>query len=298
MGFFKDLFGPREPCALCCLGQSSWPSKRSGEADWKLRGHGLQAELLICGQCRQFLQETGLHEKTPMLALAHLVAAGRAERPPVPAYLQHPEWRKIWLHLLDQGGLEPSDEFEALQMMKPLEEKFMSRGQASSGGSADQPISPQGPEGLELDAGLRRMMEEHGLSEEYIRRKYVAYAVSLHAMDQGTGWNNDIDDYAREIGALTEEEIRAAWTDRHQAILNRVKVALVSEGCVRFSTEGDGREADIHSGSQEAQEQAEPDGGIPDPFPEKIEVPGNRAGLKVPAVNLEEARFGRIRTAL
>lgn len=225
-----------------------------------------------------------------MLALAHLVAAGRAERPPVQAYLQHPEWRKIWLHLLDQGGLEPSDEFEALQMMKPLEEEFMSRGRSSSRISAEQPVSHQGQEGLELDAGLRRIMEEYGISEEYIRRKYVAYAVSLQAMDQGTGWNNDIDDYAREIGALTEDEIKAAWTDRHQAILNRIKVALVSEGCVRFSEEEDGGKAATTPDGQDPQRPVAADRRIPDPFPEEIEVPGNRAGLKIPSVNLEDAR--------
>ena len=125
MGFFKDLFGPRHPCDLCQLGQGSWPSDRSATADWKIRGHGLQAKLFICVPCRRFVMDSGLMEKTPMLAVAYLVKAGQAQRPPAHAYLQHPEWRKVWMHLMDVAGIEVSDEFAALSAMKPIEAAFM-----------------------------------------------------------------------------------------------------------------------------------------------------------------------------
>ena len=131
MGFFKDLFGPRQPCDLCHLGQGSWPADRSASADWKIRGHGLQARLFICVPCRRFVMESDLMEKTPMLAVAHLVKAGHARRPPLHAYLLHPEWMKIWMHSLDSAGIEvsvkfaASDTFAALSAMKSIEAGFM-----------------------------------------------------------------------------------------------------------------------------------------------------------------------------
>lgn len=290
MGFLRDLFAPREPCSLCCLGKSSWPSDRSGVADWKLRGHGLRAELLICSACRRFVRENQLHDRTPMLAFAHLVAAGRADRPSLHAYLQHSEWRKIWHHLLEQAGLQPSDEFEAVRMMEPLEKEFMSRGQPSRQSEPEPKSGYTSEPRVELDSGLRRMMDEYGIPEKYIQRKYLSYAVVLQAMDEGTGWNNDIDDRAREIGALTEDEIRAAWTDRHKAILNRIKVALVSEGYIRFLEEEYDRETIEEGENPRQQVPNQSDRTIPDPFPEEIEVPGNISELTIPAVSLRDAR--------
>lgn len=237
MGFFKDLFGPREPCALCHLGESSWPSDRSGVADWKVRGHGLRATFLICGRCRRVLLENGLDRKSPMLALAVLVATRQAERPSLHAYLQHPEWRKYWMHVLDTGGLSPSDEFEALRMMEPLEEEFLKRGRQLVYGSSGS--EPQGSSDLKLDRGLRKMMDEYGIPMEVVQRKYMSYAVVLGASNQQSNWNADIDDHARNIGALTESEIEDAKTDLHKAILNRIKVAFVSEGWIRFFDEDD-----------------------------------------------------------
>jgi len=131
MGFFRDLFGPRQPCALCHLGQGSWPSDRSGTADWKIRGEGLHVALLVCVPCRSFLIESGLLQRNPMMALAILVSKRAAHRPPLDAYLQHPDWRKIWMNILEHSGLRPPDEFAALQMMRPLEEEFMRRAGAS-----------------------------------------------------------------------------------------------------------------------------------------------------------------------
>ena len=228
LGFLKDLFGPREPCALCRLGQESWPSDRSATADWKLRGQGLQAALFICVPCRRLVMNWGMDTKMPVFALARMVAIGHAERPPVHAYLQHPEWRKIWMHMLEHAGVQASDEFEALNAIKRLEEEIFSR--ASQSGLGNEPTSQV--EGVDFGPTLRAMMREYGIPEEMLERKYMSYFMSLRMTGQSSNWNDEIDEHGRSIGALTEQEIEAAKNDMHQAILNRIKVALVSEGWV------------------------------------------------------------------
>jgi len=127
VGFFRDLFGPSKPCDLCQLGVASWPRDRNGVADWKLRGHGLSADLLVCASCYKAVNSRGLREKNPMLALVMLVKAGHATRPQAHAYLQHPEWRKVWMHLLETSGVAVSDEFQALDSVKALEGQLFER---------------------------------------------------------------------------------------------------------------------------------------------------------------------------
>jgi hypothetical protein len=226
MGFFNDLFGPRQPCSLCQLGKQSWPGDRSGTADWKIRGDGLHVSLLVCVPCRQFLIQTKLLYRTPMLALASLVEAGVADRPPLDTYLQHPGWRTIWMHILESSGSRPRDEFAALQMMRPLEEEFM-RGTMIED-VASLPVSEAGAR--EIGPGLRAMMTAYGIPDEVIKAKYVSYAMALRMSGKSCNWNDEVDDHARRVGALTESEIETARTDLHQAILNRVKIALVTEG--------------------------------------------------------------------
>lgn len=102
--FFKDLFGPRQPCELCRLGREQWEASRSGVADWKIHGHGLDAELLICGPCRALLMRTGANQKNPTLVLGQLVRAGYAHRPDTRTMLQHGAWKSIWRHTLQSGG--------------------------------------------------------------------------------------------------------------------------------------------------------------------------------------------------
>ncbi len=121
MGFLRDLFGPAQPCDVCQLGKGSWPKEHNGIADWKLRGHGLYADFLVCGRCRVALQQSGLMFGNPFVAMAALVNAGIIDRPPVHAYLQHAEWRKASMHVLDMGGVEAADDFAALAAMKELE---------------------------------------------------------------------------------------------------------------------------------------------------------------------------------
>src|SRR3989338_6009728 len=108
MGFFRDLFGPRQPCDICQLGQVSWPAARSAAADWHLTGGGLNAKMFICAPCFRFIQASGLQYTNPMLVLVKLVRSGAGSRPPVHAYLQRPEWRKVWLHMLEIGGISPT----------------------------------------------------------------------------------------------------------------------------------------------------------------------------------------------
>lgn len=125
MGFFRDLFGARQPCDLCQLGKAQWPAAHSGSADWKLRGEGLNADLLICPRCFDWVRKAGLGTKNPILALAYLVRSGQAERPPAHAYLQHPEWKKVWMHSLDQAGIGATDDFAALAAIREIEQEMI-----------------------------------------------------------------------------------------------------------------------------------------------------------------------------
>jgi tetratricopeptide (TPR) repeat protein len=79
-----------------------------------------------------------------------------------------------------------------------------------------------------------------GKSEEEFDNWYYSYYMSyymvLNGMHKQSRWNDDIDQIAREVGALTEKEIEAAHTDLHQAILNRIKLRLVMDG---FENEDD-----------------------------------------------------------
>jgi tetratricopeptide (TPR) repeat protein len=71
--------------------------------------------------------------------------------------------------------------------------------------------------------------EELGISEEEFKAWYQGYYASLSIFGKNSNWNEPIDDLVREVGALTEQEIEAARTDFHQAILNRIKVRVVME---------------------------------------------------------------------
>lgn len=70
---------------------------------------------------------------------------------------------------------------------------------------------------------------ELGISEEAFKIKYKSYYASLSIFGRESNWNDDIDDLARAVGALTEKEIEAARTNFHQAILNRIKLSVVMD---------------------------------------------------------------------
>lgn len=61
----------------------------------------------------------------PFVAIAALVNAGVVERPAVHAYLQHQEWRKAAMHVLDMANLNISDDFAALEALKEVEASLM-----------------------------------------------------------------------------------------------------------------------------------------------------------------------------
>lgn len=124
MGFWKDLLGPPQPCDLCQLGAAEWSQDHSASREWKVWGHGLRVELLLCKRCHSFVRQRGLMNKTPMASLAAMHAEGLVPRPPVHAYLQHPQWKKLWMHMLETGGVEVSDEFEALAAIRKVEPGF------------------------------------------------------------------------------------------------------------------------------------------------------------------------------
>ena len=124
MGFFKDFFSQPAPCDVCQLGQARWPRDRTGMVDWTLQGQGLNVSLRICPGCANAISGMGLREKNPMMGLAMMVRAGRAERPPVHYYLQHEAWRRVWLEVLERFGVDHEDEFQALAEMKAIEGRF------------------------------------------------------------------------------------------------------------------------------------------------------------------------------
>lgn len=162
----------------------------------------------------------------------------------------------------------------------------MERGRQVVGQSS--PPSGGIDERSELPAELRRIVGTHGVPEDVVRRKFLSYSLVLRAKDQNTGWNIDIDEHAERVGALTENEIQRAWTDLDQAIVNRVKVSLVTEGYVSPFVPDP-------KGSRTGGRRRSPEGGqwvpgsVPDPFPEEIEVVGDDSGLRIPSVSLGDA---------
>src|SRR5690606_14256785 len=66
------------------------------------------------------------------------------------------------------------------------------------------------------------IMSEFGLSDEEFSQQCAAYNFSLGLSGQSANWNGDVDDFARSLNALSENEIEAARTDFEQTIFNRV----------------------------------------------------------------------------
>jgi hypothetical protein len=74
-----------------------------------------------------------------------------------------------------------------------------------------------------------RITSFFGVGDEYFARKYHSYAMTLKMSGATSHWNSDIDGIGRQRGVLTEAEVQRAATDFHQAVLNRVKLALHME---------------------------------------------------------------------
>lgn len=107
-----------------------------------MRGLGLDAKLRVCPGCADVIDRNGLREKNPLLAVAAIVKLGRSERPPVHAYFQHPEWRKVWMHTLENLQVEARDEFEALAKAKAVEDRLFDQVMDQSK-SAESPPRPE-----------------------------------------------------------------------------------------------------------------------------------------------------------
>lgn len=85
-----------------------------------------------------------------------------------------------------------------------------------------------GPGGTEEPRGRNAILEEFGLPEQMFVLHYVSYFMALVFNRAPGGWNNDIEGFARSLGALRESEIALAKTNFHQAILNRIMVRSVA----------------------------------------------------------------------
>ena len=114
MGFLKYLFVLQKPCGVCQRGHTI----DKGAVDWVLRDAGLNASLRIWSYCEKAIRAAGLARKHSLMAVGPLVRAGRAERRPVHAYLQHAEWRKAWRHMLKRLQIDMADNFRVLAAMK------------------------------------------------------------------------------------------------------------------------------------------------------------------------------------
>ena len=72
------------------------------------------------------------------------------------------------------------------------------------------------------------IMTEFGLSDDEFNLQFSSYKFSLSFFGDSSNWNDDIEDFARSINALSEEEINLAKTSFEQAILNRIIVRNVA----------------------------------------------------------------------
>lgn len=174
VGFFEDFFGPPKPCDLCQLGKVSWPPQHSASRDWRLWGHGLRVTLLLCRRCYQFVRRSGLEQNTPLLALATLNVRGVADRPPPHAYLQHPEWKKIWMHMLESGGFEIGDDFAALACIREIEPAFFKQVEGGVTSPLKAQVPPVGGEGKETMEILKQI--SWGASKDAVRRLFASDA--------------------------------------------------------------------------------------------------------------------------
>lgn len=74
------------------------------------------------------------------------------------------------------------------------------------------------------------IISEFDMSEEEFSSLFNDYKFSLSiSNDAVSGWNEDINDISRLLGALSEEEIKLAKSNFQRAILNRIIVRKVAD---------------------------------------------------------------------
>jgi len=169
MGFFRDLFGKRQPCELCHLGADRWSASNSGSADWKLGGPGGKVSLLVCIPCRQYLIDSGLLHKHPMLVLAHLVNGGRARRPSSSDFLASDSWRYIWVELLSDAGQYTPEPSQLAARIEAFADQFYTS-------VLEAWASDDGEEQESTDPYVAAIVEASGLLEPMIDMR-TGYAV-------------------------------------------------------------------------------------------------------------------------
>ena len=288
MKWLRELLARPKPCELCHLGEDQWDSLHSAIAEWRFEGPTSNHVLMVCGPCREFLIASHLAIACPMEVLSHLVAAGRANRVAPWRFLQNATWCRIWMSILAVHGRAPSDLATTSRWVSQIAEEYYRR----AGYDPDPHDVPRlDKEGrLNVGAGLRKLMKDYGIPMEVVERKYASYLVALKASGRSSNWNADIDDDARKRGALTHKEIQAARTDLHKAILNRVKLALHSEGFFLLPTEDEDASPPPRT---QADEPSVPTGtgeSGDGEFPTVIPVPGYTDEVVIPVVSLSEAK--------
>ena len=231
MGFWSDLLGPAKPCDLCQLGQAQWPSANTAQATWSVRGQGLQATLVVCPICFHRLEQAGLQQTNPALAMAKLIAQGSVDRPPTHAYLHHPAWRRTWMHTLDTLGVRPHDEFAALCAIHDVETKFLSQltGETELTVEARRATLRQASELVtehiiehvlhnQQTTELRNLAINHVPSNPYLKNGLLPFALFLSFVAARSRWGETVaeeflTEVFRSIGASSEGTRFAAIED-------------------------------------------------------------------------------------
>jgi hypothetical protein len=147
--------------------------------DWKVFGQGMNVKMFICPGCSQVLKELGLIYKNPLVGLAALVAHGRAIKPPVHAYLQHSEWKKVWMHMLDGSGLPVRDEFAALEAIRQVEPSFFSKVATEYGPVGVEPVLDSQPRrtAVPLPGGVIELLKrvQIGMPKREVGEQFKGY---------------------------------------------------------------------------------------------------------------------------
>ncbi len=125
--FFADLAGPARPCDICQLGQPDALKHPRANFDWKFSDHGLAAEFFICAKCRSLIRAAGLEHQLPPVAVAYLIAKGKIDAPPLQAYLDHPVWRRVWVHTLAMTGAQPLSDADMLRVLQESQATMIAR---------------------------------------------------------------------------------------------------------------------------------------------------------------------------
>lgn len=285
MRWIRELLARPKPCELCQLGKQEWQSENTAVAEWKFEGTNSKNRLMICRVCRTFLMDSNLFAGNPVVAHSALVAQDRTNRVAPWLFTNNATWRYIWLRTLASEGELPSDEAELVRAISARAEQSY---KAAGYGPNIHKVPRLDADGrVDLGTALRTLVKEHDIPFELVERKYMGYLVALQAAGKSSNWNADIDQMARRKGVFNNKEIQRAHSDLHQAILNRVKLALHMEGC-------------FHSENPD-----EPDDGGVEPRDEPvtreppmadiartqtIPIPGYGSEWAMPHVNLKDAK--------